>query len=179
MNLDSTNLTQSNLNLRCCILLANTCIDCAETLAEILLCLGNAHVVQIYQTEVIDTDISIWRDNLRDCSLICTPNIDNDLITRTELVVCRSGDILIWSKSKMTSVEDVVTKDNLLLNIRSLDINQILCCKQILCIKHLLVLDCLCLRLCSSLLCSILILGSVAQTILSYSNILTACRCSL
>ena len=77
---------------------------------------GNSHAVQINQSQIGDRDRSVRRYIIADGGLVCTPDINDYLITRPQTVIRRSSQIHTRLECKVSGFKNVPSVHLILLH---------------------------------------------------------------
>ena len=72
--------------------------------------LGHGHAAEVDRADFLDIDGAVGRDILTDGVLAGAPDVDDDLIARTQTVVGRSGEVHARLEGEVFGVEDVASE---------------------------------------------------------------------
>ena len=113
---DGTRLTDGHLDVR-------TLIVSAQMAAHLVLSGRDRETCHMHRTVVGHIDITIGRDRQLFASLGIAIDIDDELVTRTQHIVLRGGNVHHRLEGQVLVVEDIATEDFLALFLRTVEIH--------------------------------------------------------
>ena len=124
VDLDGPYVAEGELYLRLGIVAVDR-VDLSELALHVCIGLLYGHAVQADHAHVWDVDRSVRRDSLADCSLVRAPDVDDDLISRSEDIVDWSRKVCARSEGQGAVCKDIASEYRLCSRSRDLCRNRI------------------------------------------------------
>lgn len=102
---------QRNPHFRCGTVARDPRVDLSEDLSKLRVRLADGQPVQIHRTHLFDHDIALGGDLLSEAPLVLPPDVDDDLVARTQTVVRRRRLVLVRLEGQRAAPEHVAPED--------------------------------------------------------------------